>query len=231
MSEEDEKNSVDNPELKKEVKERIDFIHENIENESEERGEKKIEELFEQGNKAVKEGEYEEAISYFDEVISTKAFLYELNGELDKAIRCYDELTSKNPEDANLWCLRAMAYEDKGDYENAIRCYNKATSKNPSDTNAWIYKGDSYRAIDEYERAIECYDQAISMEPLYFKPWFGKAQTYRQKGEFEKARVCYKRAVCLSPEDSKDFLNHIKDRINRNKESSDEEKSIPSESF
>jgi tetratricopeptide (TPR) repeat protein len=63
-------------------------------------------------------------------------------GDYDNAISRYEDVISIDPYYAEAWYNEGNAYEELKRYDQAIRCYDKATQIDPSYSNAWYSKGD-----------------------------------------------------------------------------------------
>ena len=71
-----------------------------------------IDELIKMGKKQLEDGQYDNALNFFEQAIS---------------------LDQKDPD---LWNLKGIALRSLGRYDEAISCFNKSLSIDPRDKNA-----------------------------------------------------------------------------------------------
>lgn len=119
----------------------------------------------------------DEAVDYFTAEIranpqETTAYLsraaaWRAKGELDIAIRDYDEALRLNPSYATVYRLRAMVWEEKQEHDRAIRDYDEAIRLNPKDSFAFNNRGLVWKRKKKFEKAIRDYTEAIRLNPAY----------------------------------------------------------------
>lgn len=123
------------------------------------------------GDIYTKIGNYEEALKYFNKIISLS----------DNAIVA---ITST-----------ANIYRRQGQYEKAKDCYDKALKIKPSDSYSWHGKADCFRGMKNYSSAISSWQMALKygMDPKMVMTRIGDA--YSQLSDSQQAEIHYKKAL------------------------------------
>src|SRR5262249_19672843 len=93
--------------------------------------------VFEDGNKALSGGHYDEAIAKF----KTAVDIY--------------------PQDQNFFNNLGVAYSQKGDYKQAEDNYHQATEQDPNAYGSWNNLADSLRMQNKFDDARTAYSKAL----------------------------------------------------------------------
>ena len=159
--------------------------------------------------KALKGGQYEEAITYSDKAIeidpkSAKAWnnrgiaLVKL-GNNEEAIQSFDRVIELNPQFAESWYNKGSTLKSLGKYEEALQSYNKAIELNPQDADFCNGKGVTLVKIGKYEEALQSYNKAIELNPRDSNFWNNKGEVLTQQGKFEEAIQAFHKAIEINP--------------------------------
>lgn len=129
---------------------------------------------FEEGQRLFKEGEYEKAKPYYEEIMAFDttpadisadyAFISMKTGDYKRSISLYDSLISRSPS-FELEKQRGMAYLYSGDPEKSKQVFERLTNEKPSDTESQLYLGDSYANLKKYEDARRIYKRLLPSAP------------------------------------------------------------------
>lgn len=158
---------------------------------------------------------------------------YSSKGEYDRAISDYDEAIRLNPRDAVAYYSRGFAYHYKNNqdlafenYKTAIQLksevalqpmlqcvlYNSTKNDNPdkaieecsktlkSASNfalAYYIRGNAYRNKEEPDRAIADYNKFIEFSPKNAFAYINRGDTYWDKGDYDNAIADYNKAIEL----------------------------------
>ncbi|MFZ1029020.1 MAG: CHAT domain-containing tetratricopeptide repeat protein, partial [Limnoraphis robusta] len=136
-------------------------------------------------------GEYEKAISSFDQAIKFKPddhqawslrgiALKDYLGEYEKALSSFDQAIKIKPDDHQAWCFRGIALSDLGEYEKALSSFDQAIKFKPDYPEAWVNRGVALKNLGEYEKAISSFDQAIKFKPDLHEAWANRGNAARQ---------------------------------------------------
>ena len=181
------------------IKEVITEAHQTTEN--------KVNLWFEIGNIYFAGGEYEEAISSYDQALQFKpdkdqAWNNRGNalgnlGRYEEAISSYDQALQFKPEDDQAWYNRGVDLGNLGRYEEAISSYDQALQFKPEDDQAWNNRGVALGDLGRYEEAISSYDQA----------WYNRGVALGNLGRYEEAISSFDQALQFKPEDDEAWNN------------------------
>ena len=107
-------------------------------------------------------GQYQQAIDNFSEVIRLKA-----NYKMDYLMALSG---------------RGIAYIYLKQYQRAIEDFNKAISLKPDYINPYNYRGKAYSELGQYKSAIEDYSTAIRLKPDYTDAYNNRGDLYLNQG-------------------------------------------------
>jgi tetratricopeptide (TPR) repeat protein len=133
---------------------------------------------YRQGQEHHKQGEYKEAIAYYDEAIALR------------------------PDNARIYYQRGMCYYNLEDYEQAIADLNRAiemgyTGYDAYD-NPYNYLGWNYLYLNDYEQSIDSFTKAIEDHPnaqhFTYRGWANYFQ-----GDYDQALQDLDQAIALNP--------------------------------
>jgi tetratricopeptide (TPR) repeat protein len=165
--------------------------------------------LIEQADAALTNGDYNKAITKYDELIRrypklapaylNRGLAYQRKGDYDKAIANYNEVIRLEPEYANAYHNRGNAFQLKGDLTAALADYDKAIQLDPRVANAYGDRGNLYREKGKLSEAIRDYDEAIRLDAQNPNAYYARAYAYREKGDYDKAITDLDKAIQLNP--------------------------------
>lgn len=84
--------------------------------------------------------------------------------ELDKAIDCYKQAISLNPEFADAYFNLGKAFKFKKEYPEAIKSLEQAKKFNPNDAETITVLGETYKQNGQYTQAIKNFEQALLVD-------------------------------------------------------------------
>ena len=126
---------------------------------------------------------------------------YSYIGEYDKAITDFDQAIRLKPHYAKAYYNRGNAYRDKVDFDEAIKNYTKAIELKSDYAEAYYNRGKLYNEVDEYDKAIEDFSAVIRLEPERVDAYNYRATVYRDKGDHDKAIEGFSDVLELYPND------------------------------
>ena len=171
---------------------------------------------LEEGNRLYYQGNYNEAIIKYNEVINLNAdyaeayryrgSAYAFLNDRERAMADYNKAIALNPNDAWAYSLRALNYMRMEDYKNAVDDFTKAMQLNPIDK---IYsslnlvgRGMSYNALNISKRAIIDFNNAIKLRPEYATAYYYRARAYYSLKEYSRAAGDFTKAIELKSTDA-----------------------------
>src|SRR6516162_5515332 len=86
-------------------------------------------------------------------------------GDYDRAITDFNEAIRLDPKSALALMGRGDAYTNKGDHDRALADYNEAIRLDPKSALAFSDRGVAYANKGDYDRALADYNEAIRLDP------------------------------------------------------------------
>lgn len=129
------------------------------------------------------------------------------NGQIEKAIACYQEVIKLNPQLVEASYKLGEILIKNGHWGEAIACYQRVISTNPNNLEAYQKLGDSLLNQEQLELALQNYQKAQKLEPknTEIKQKIGEiyyryGETFQEKGKIEEAVKAYSQAIENYPE-------------------------------
>jgi tetratricopeptide (TPR) repeat protein len=98
------------------------------------------------------------------EIYDRRGVAYRSQGDLNAAIKDYDQAIKLNSKFAQAYNNRGVAYDHKGDFDRALADFDQAIKLKPTAI-AHFNRGNAYLARSQYDHAIDDYNQAIKLKP------------------------------------------------------------------
>jgi tetratricopeptide (TPR) repeat protein len=137
-----------------------------------------------------------------DYVEQGKALYFE--GQYEDAIAFYEKAITAEPENLKAWLSRGAALAKLQRYDEAIAAYEKVTALKPDFSEAWFGKGLVLTRMQKYEAAIAAYTQLTDLKPDFYLAWFGKARCYAYQNQIALALTALEKAIALNPDKVKE---------------------------
>jgi len=154
-------------------------------------------------------GDYDKALSYFEDAIKKKpdypeaylciAYCDGQLGRYDEAIEACKQAIRIKPDYAFAHCCLGSVYEDLGRYDDAIEAYKQAIQIDPDDLYSHCCLGNVYAELGRYNDAIEAYKQAIRIDPADASAHFFLGSVYDELGRYNDAIEAFKQAIRINP--------------------------------
>ncbi|WDI43175.1 tetratricopeptide repeat protein [Bremerella sp. P1] len=132
--------------------------------------------LVEEGALYHDQGNYAEAIPYFQDALKKPLINYNKSEVLTMIGNCYNELD---------------------EYEESIKYHDMAIKEDPQNHMAYVNKGVVCRLIGEFDEAEKMYNKALELEPEYAELHVSLGALYIHQEEYEKAVVHLEKGVEL----------------------------------
>lgn len=133
------------------------------------------------------------------EILFCKGTMKYMNGEWDEAISLYDNVVKHDPYNSRAYNNRGGAKLVKGMHAEAIADFNRAIGLNPAYLSAYHNRGNAYLDSEEYEKAIADYTKAVNLNPSHAKAYFGMGYAHLMLGHHQEAINYYTKAISLNP--------------------------------
>jgi tetratricopeptide (TPR) repeat protein len=120
-------------------------------------------------------------------------------GDFSEAIKEYENLLKKHPNDSILWNNAGFAMCQNGQHDKAIVFLKKAISINPKESLAYLNMGEAYKDLKKYDKARDAYKQALKIDPDLTNAHFGLAYSLFNLNDAHGAIKAVNRAIELEP--------------------------------
>lgn len=145
--------------------------------------------------------------------INFLGLIYYRNGEYENAIEYYNQAISIKPEEPIYRENRGLAHYFLNEFDLAEIDFKEAIKTNPT-TNSFNYLGIIYTRKFDYDKAIEYYTKAINQDPDKAILWENRALSWDSLGEHAKAEADLIKAVELEPNETRfNYLGLISFKI------------------
>lgn len=140
---------------------------------------------------------YELAVSYIDSTYIYLGSIYIKTGEIEKAIRVLEELSSKVPESIRAYHYLGIAYLEIQNYPNALENFLIFQEKYPDSAVANNNLGYALLLDGKIDEAIPYFTRALSIDENYDKPNFNLGLAHTAKQNTEQASTYFRNACDL----------------------------------
>src|SRR5438552_9598467 len=157
-----------------------------------------------------------EASAYFSERIretptaaglwNRRGSVYQIQGQLDLAIKDFDEGLRLNPSAAG-HISRGACWFDKKEYDRAIRDFNEAIQLDPKFVEGFVNRGKTWFVKSDYDRALRDYDEALRINPKHVEALNNRGVVWTARKEFDRAIRDFDEAIKLDPKYALAFFN------------------------
>jgi tetratricopeptide (TPR) repeat protein len=145
--------------------------------------------LLEVGSSAVKNGDYDVAISAFNSVVlrdskcveahHIREYIYKYYDYYGEGVKAFDRAIDLKPESAEAYYNRGCTYRrDVDDVRQAIRHFTKAIELRSDYAEAYNNRGDLYGDVGDYQQAIVDFTKAIELKPDYAMAYVNRGIAY-----------------------------------------------------
>ena len=126
-----------------------------------------------------------------------------------EALCLYEQVLSRDPENASAWHHRGFALRRLGRFEEALASFDREMVLDPVNTEAiHSNRGYSLQALGRCGEAIAAYDEVLRINPDHIKALTSRGLCLAALGRYQEALACYDRA--LQPNMLNAFVWHAK---------------------
>jgi tetratricopeptide (TPR) repeat protein len=141
-----------------------------------------------------------------------QAIKFQEDGEYDKAIKIYNNISKDKPSDDTLFYNLAVAYQATKNYEKSVENYERAYAINPdpnysaaieslkvSRANEILSYAIEQQGRADNQNAIENYKKVIELVPANANAWYNLGTAYQAVGKDVDALDSYRKAYEIDP--------------------------------
>lgn len=120
-------------------------------------------------------------------------------GQYDGALSSYDEALKVAPDAPELHCNRGAALRNLGRIDEALASLDRAIELKPDFPEAYNNKGMTLLVVSRREDALACFQAAIAANERYVQAYWGASQVLNALSRFEEARALECKGIEIEP--------------------------------
>ena len=136
-----------------------------------------MESIFEEGEKALKEGNPSRAMEIYEKLLREKQ---RETGVL---------------EDSRMWAGKARALLAHKQHDRALTYFSMAQEIAPLDEKLWFEKGGIYQKLGHWAGAAKCFERTVELQHVHPEAWLSLAKCKEKLGKNEFAEEAYRMAL------------------------------------
>ena len=158
-----------------------------------------------EGIEYLTEGNYTEALSYFQKSLDIdqnlpecnyyKGLTHQLLSQFKISLESFDIELSLNPQHINSFIAKGTSLCFLSKKEEGIEEYNKALNLDPNNTQALLNKSIALQDLNKIKESLECIDKLIDIDKNNYLPYLTKANLLAQNEQYDEAINNYKIAL------------------------------------
>jgi protein O-mannosyl-transferase len=138
---------------------------------------------------------------------SNRAYLYQQNGDMDKAIDTYKKALKLNIGSKEVYFNLGVLYFHKNMDELALEHYNKALELKPDYADALNGRGSLYARQGKNDLALADFDKLKNISPDYQIVYKNRAAAFFKEGKWDQAIKEYKDYLQIQKNDAEAYYN------------------------
>lgn len=168
-----------------------------------------INNTFQQGQKAIQFGVFDQAEQHFLAVLKINpnvmearaalAYVYAASKQHAKSAEQLKLILKVNSTHAQTHFNLANSLYELQHYEEALKHYQSAVKFEPNFVDAHIHCGIAYRMLKNYEAAIACLQQALNLDKANARAFHVLGMVYVDVEDYNRALHCLESATGLAP--------------------------------
>lgn len=162
-------------------------------------------------------GDYDRAISDFDEAIrlnpklapfyGNRARAWGMKGNYDKLITDSSAAIRLDTKDAGAYGNRATGWYYKGDYDKAIADWTESIRLSPQYANYYSSRGAAWSDKGDYNKAVADLNEAIRLDPKNAIAYSNRGLAWSRQGDYDKAIADLNESIQLNPKNAISYGN------------------------
>lgn len=117
----------------------------------------------------------------------SRAFLYDLIGELELAARDYRAALEYNTSNSFIFYNLGIVENKRRNFEEALKLFSRAIDLNPGNCDFLHNRGYTLKKLGNYTEAMKDFTKALRLDQNCFKARFNRAACLEKLGHYEVA--------------------------------------------
>ena len=169
-------------------------------------------ELVKQGEDRLSLGEYDQALTDFNEAIrldpdyapayAARARAWAKKHYRDREIADYTEAIRRDPGNAAYRVARAESWSTQGMHKRAMADFEDALRMEPDNPSFWVSRGNEWRRDLKLDDAIADYTRALQIDPRFAPAYIARGNTWKQRRAFDRAIQEFSELIRIDPENA-----------------------------
>jgi tetratricopeptide (TPR) repeat protein len=127
------------------------------------------------------------------------------NGQLEPALKDYDQCIALNSRNAKCYIGRGNVYSDQGRYDEALKDFDHALRLKPDLADGYNGRGSSLAYRGQLDAAIREFNRAIELDSEFAQAYYNRANAYDSKGDLDAAIDSYDHVIQLRADHAKAY--------------------------
>jgi tetratricopeptide (TPR) repeat protein len=119
--------------------------------------------------------------------------------QYDRAVNCYNELSVKERDNAEIWVKMGQAALGAGEAQRALMCGEKALTLQTADVNTIALVGCAQYSMGDYTAAIKSFEKITPGNKNEGFSWLMRSRCYEKLSRKDEAGQAYKKALEIEP--------------------------------
>jgi tetratricopeptide (TPR) repeat protein len=120
---------------------------------------------------------------------------HELRGDLEAALKDYDEAIRIAPGTSSWYNNRANLFNKKRDFDTSLRDYTRAIEIGPGSAIVYGNRGNAYSNLRDFDKAIQDYNESLRLNATYINALANRGNAYRETRQYDKSLADYAAAL------------------------------------
>ena len=125
--------------------------------------------------------------------LSTDAQAFSFQGKKEEALKCYDDILAKYPDEMPAVYGKGMVHYEFNEFQEALDYFDQILANNENETDSLYAKGSILSTIGRNEDALEILNKVLKINPRMDIAWLAKGYVMLELDKAEEAISCFKK--------------------------------------